>query len=361
MGKRASAKPKAAASKKAKATTDGVDVREAPGDAAVGEGAGAAASVAAVVPELPGDDDADVVASDVDPNVCFVCKKAVTDDDYVVVKKASATTWEVRRCGQCNRLNTRIRKQLTKNPELQDSWQQLSKTEKHEFFLKNHSALGDNLKLLINECVTHSHETTSAADFGYTSEWLDEVDLAERFKNKPGQLEAIKANAQSFTCSVRGVALFEVKTYRAGSMDTTTATKKRDVAMSTASQLKAVAGAPRAKREARETTISDAQVAKIEKILGEATTAAKNVDAFLEANKADKDMPAILFENLVLKVANVMESIASGKLVLELKRGKTSEVINSIKESVGVMDESYKKLKAMADDLKSIRPPPNVD
>ena len=50
---------------------------------------------------------------------------------------------------------------------------------------------------------------TTSLEFKGTGEWLDTVDLIEKYKNKPDQLQSLMSKTRTMTCPLRNVTLYE--------------------------------------------------------------------------------------------------------------------------------------------------------
>jgi len=144
---------------------------------------------------------------------CVSCHLPVLDKDFVIQRKATASSKAAVKCGGCNRLGMRIRAQVSKDDDLKSGWESLSRSDKAEFLAQHHDTMGMHLKLAISQTIEHHQHLSQKQVFSGNSEWLDEADVMERFKNKPDQAEHLLKHAKSFVCESRGCKLYEVISY----------------------------------------------------------------------------------------------------------------------------------------------------
>ena len=84
----------------------------------------------------------------------------------------------------------------------------LKPAEKAKVMQEHHEKVGPHLKLAIQQRVTTSRKTQTLQRAMAKGHMKDEIDLREKYGNKPEQLEAIMQNAMSFTCPIRRVQLW---------------------------------------------------------------------------------------------------------------------------------------------------------
>ena len=153
-------------------------------------------------------------------NLCSTCRKPVSEENGVVVARAVGKTATSLRCRACHNLKSRINRVLSHYGSLAQDWTKVTENEKKEFYKKYQEQAGPDLLTRLQETVTESKKTSSAVSFEGTGDFLDEIDLEEKYKNKPDQLAAIKANTRTYFCPVRQVQLFEDVKYKRTAVET---------------------------------------------------------------------------------------------------------------------------------------------
>ena len=102
---------------------------------------------------------------------------------------------------------------------LAEDWTQVPEEEKRKFYEENVDLAGESLVVKMQEVIAHSTIKRSAVRFIGTGEWLDEVDLDEKYKHKPEQLTNIKENTRTMVCPIRRVKLFEDMKFASETVD----------------------------------------------------------------------------------------------------------------------------------------------
>ena len=99
----------------------------------------------------------------------------------------------------CNRFNVKLARHMkTEDADLVADWGQLSRAEKNDIFRNHHNDHGVDLNALLREVTEEIRAERLIKKFSATGHMKDLVDLGEKFKNKPEQLEAIKATTYKF-------------------------------------------------------------------------------------------------------------------------------------------------------------------
>ena len=92
---------------------------------------------------------------------------------------------------------------------LKGSLDSFEKGDRQKWFLEHQQTMGSDLNLALRTACRQTNSIAATEGFGGRGVWLDEVDLAEKYKNKPDQLQSIKARARSITHPTRGVQVWE--------------------------------------------------------------------------------------------------------------------------------------------------------
>ncbi len=56
-----------------------------------------------------------------------------------------------KKCGDCNRLQSRVQRTLQKRGDLKDRWGVMSRDQRQQFFKEHHAAMGQDLTMLITQ------------------------------------------------------------------------------------------------------------------------------------------------------------------------------------------------------------------
>ena len=131
------------------------------------------------------------------------------------------------RCKQCNALRIRVYRKASQTEK--DHFGKLNKSRSEEFY-KEHfdkfkDALSTALTAAIKDVVTVSEET----GFKGAGTYMDEEDLKEKYKAKPGRAETIMKNANKYYCDNAECQMYEDLGYTSTNMTGT----KRDVTSTT--------------------------------------------------------------------------------------------------------------------------------
>ena len=150
--------------------------------------------------------------------VCATCTRALKVDKdgkvlHAVLKNKTRLMEKgaagVYVCVQCNRLSARVYKLTADNQDLSISFSTLTRDERADFFLKNADLMGKDLAKAITNTTSLSYTDEQVDGFLASGKWLDEIDLDEKYKNKPEQLAEIKKRARTFVHPTRQVKLYE--------------------------------------------------------------------------------------------------------------------------------------------------------
>ena len=85
----------------------------------------------------------------------------------------------------------------------------MDRDKKQEIINAAKDLTGSDLKAKLEVFVHKETEAKQSLSLRNTGNFLDSPDLADKYKNKPKQLESIRANARSFVCPTRGCTLYE--------------------------------------------------------------------------------------------------------------------------------------------------------
>lgn len=201
---------------------------------------------------------------------CVACGADTATKPYVVQRKSNGTTQEVRRCHDCNALQSRVRRALTSDTSV--AWCDLDKCDKQRFFQESHGLVGLELKAAIRSTITKSSISAQHESFTMEGTWMDETTVRKTFENRPAQRDAILENAKRFMCPVQKVEIFEVPEYKSVAKESRDTSTTQEHELSTEGTQKgtnkrAAAGDDVVKIAKQKThkPLSDAQVKRLQK------------------------------------------------------------------------------------------------
>ena len=135
---------------------------------------------------------------------CQLCEQDVEQSSAICLNKnktGDASQKAFYRCSMCNSLSSRIYRAKGRV-----QWE--SKEAKKDFFLQHATLAGNDLKQELEHATTQlERETTNDYDDADTA-WLDEVDLQQKYKDKPDQLKSIMDTAETREHPTRKVTLY---------------------------------------------------------------------------------------------------------------------------------------------------------
>jgi len=108
-------------------------------------------------------------------------------------------------CNPCNALHSRI-KRLSKHVEFDMSF--ATSEDRAKFYQNHEHTCGKELKATMTTTTFQSTEQEEREKFSKESNWLDEIDVLEKYAGKPEQAQNVLANAERFFHPVRKVTLY---------------------------------------------------------------------------------------------------------------------------------------------------------
>ena len=147
---------------------------------------------------------------------CPMCKQMKPESECTIVAKArSSTASDTYRCLQCNSLHNRIKRATGGDSEFKHAFQSL--TDKEAFFKNNHELIGSALKAKILQCSQLTSTTTHSDDFYGSGDYLDEIELKDKYAKRPEVAERIMKNSRSFECQITQRMMYEDVSYKSKS------------------------------------------------------------------------------------------------------------------------------------------------
>ena len=290
-----------------------------------------------------------------DSSKCSMCDKAITDTDYVVLSSRGNSVFK--KCGMCNRLQSRVQRTLQKRGDLKDRWGVMSRDQRKAFFQQHHSAMGEDLVMQITQTTKHTFSSSQEIGFATKGDWMDDEDLEKLYKDKPEQLMAIKANSKKMLCPLRGVELHEHITYNSLTNDKQASTISRTIAMQQDTSLKAakkpksIASGPKAE-PGGPPKLSASAIKKLGALLETIGTLSDAIQT--QNEKCTEDVPAKFIDHMQLKLTEMMAFKAEIDVVLELGMGKIVELLLGAKTVMSAAQEALVTVSTITASLEAM-------
>ena len=252
---------------------------------------------------------------------CKSCAQVVPVSDCVRVNKhrlsEKVTAYK---CRSCNRLQSRINR-MQASSDMQIAFPDAAARE--AFFKKHQESFGEDLKAALEVVTIETRSHTSTDKLAEEGDWLDEVDLTEKYKSKPEQLKSMLQNAKRMEHPTRKVTLFFDANFKSTA---TEELEKRceERAVATSETFKKAPPKPKAKaclaskKKKAKPPPSKKQMDNLRAAAAKAEAVAEQM-ADLSAQAAENSdfVPKGAFETLVNQRAHMEAAVAAAHLALE--------------------------------------------
>ena len=147
-----------------------------------------------------------------------------------------------RRCRTCATTSVKLSRALSGYSEsFVSDWkeaQQQPTFDRDAFYRTAASLLPEELGKLVEEAVTEHTQSSSHVELVGNGEFIDEVDLREKYKNKRQRLEGIIKNTRRMTCPISGCELFEDMIFKSQQSESCTRKREHHIRATTEHKLK---------------------------------------------------------------------------------------------------------------------------
>ena len=137
------------------------------------------------------------------------------------IDKLGKDMQEKGRCFECNPLRQCIVRLKKEDAAIGTHAENMSNVDRAQFYLDNRSKCKADVRLVINTSIKQtllkSREVTLVGNGAY----LDEVDLKNKYKDKPGIADKIMARTKSFKCNLTDLVMYEDMEYKTQVIQTT--------------------------------------------------------------------------------------------------------------------------------------------
>ena len=118
-------------------------------------------------------------------NHCCACRKPVDVENSLVIVRATSKAQDVRRCKSCHNVRSAVNR-LTKNHgTLVKDFFKVTGSRLEAFYQEHAHLRGEDLRSKIEEVVIDWKTQTTRIEFNQEAEYMDEVDIREKYQNKP--------------------------------------------------------------------------------------------------------------------------------------------------------------------------------
>ena len=158
-------------------------------------------------------------------NLCNIVKPGTIDGighcNLCNIDKPGKDMQDHGRCFECNPLRCCILRLKKEDADIATHSENMSKFDRAQFYLDNRGKCKEDVRLVINtrikQTLLKSREVTLVGNGAY----LDEVDLKNKYKDKPGIADKIMARTKSFKCNLTDLVMYEDMEYKTQVIQTT--------------------------------------------------------------------------------------------------------------------------------------------
>ena len=149
---------------------------------------------------------------------CITCKQDVPREECTVVNKAvllksGAMGNDSLRCSCCNNSKACLDRFLTLRCDMSLRIKDHSPNERSKFIASLHGKMGDDLEKAVVVEAERCNINKLTTSFTGAGDFLDKMELEEKYKQRPEQLESIIQNAPSFLHPDRGCQVWLDRAY----------------------------------------------------------------------------------------------------------------------------------------------------
>ena len=131
------------------------------------------------------------------------------------------------RCKQCNALRIRLYRKASQTEK--DHFGKLNKSKSEEFYKEHFDKFKADLSIALTTAIKDVVTVSEETGFKGAGTYMDETDLKEKYKNKPGRADTIMKNATQYYCENAECKMYEDLGYTTTNMTGT----KREVTSTT--------------------------------------------------------------------------------------------------------------------------------
>ena len=298
---------------------------------------------------------------------CTLCKQDKPKDECTLhYRGKGAHSCDRYKCKACNALLWRVGGILQGNDVLAAKYKDLSPEKKQLFLKENHELMGADLKAAIEQVCEYEQTSTMAYTALGPGAWLDEPDLRDKYKGKPGVADKIVKNTKSFMCPTSERVLYEDMNYQTQSKAENTESIKRRLEISTESKRKgAKQAAQRPKQEPCEDSngaskpLNEKQFEQLKKMITELEAHNKKLDQYLKVCEVP-DIQNGIAPSLICKgktcLAEIKVHISSMAVIIEEKSCESlQEQMAAFRDAKNDLKEVLKKfstaIKSASEDV----------
>ena len=219
---------------------------------------------------------------------------------------------------------------------------------------------GDQLQKLVQTTLDEHRVHKATTNFSGLGKFMDEVDLAEKYKNKPEQLKNIMENAPKYFCPIRKVTLRSDPEYSLLQSDLVEQTRKSGRVVEEEDKIRP---AKKAKAKSKALAVAEAvadgvvsaavptlkqgQLNRLAKLMTKIVKASEGLaetETHLTEQQLEELLPPFLLPRCKKIVALATSTVASLEMAIDAKKGTFATLFNDA-------DDCFKKTSSTADSL----------
>ena len=261
---------------------------------------------------------------------CDKCKLEKDDCIQIFKPKEGTSQAGVWRCKPCNALVSRLTT-VKKNDDMALLFDDISADSKAKFFQNNHALMGSDLTAVLHDTVVASLLQRRELEHAAEGDWLDEVDIKDKYKSKPALAQVILKNAKSWYDEQKETWLYLDIKYKTNSRAIDISERKREFKAAQESKAKkARVAKPMAKADNKVadgeaaaddkkslTSADKTQCTKLVADLQAKSSLVQQKITICEHEKLKDMIPTYVVRNLKLWMAEAIQWTTEAQVILE--------------------------------------------
>jgi len=193
---------------------------------------------------------------------CTACNRMVDKDLAYHLNKNRQDTKKkpIYRCKICSKVNMVLYREMQNDKVLKAAHSKMTKKERGEWLRLHHEefkvATADMITKSMSQHIrtetSHTSNNSCVASWEVKLKWMDETDVEEHFKGKPGVASELLKNGKTYWCSTTKRKLFGVPDYEANAVESSSSRQTQ----STKTRTEAEVPKPRAAKKPRTTVVA---------------------------------------------------------------------------------------------------------
>lgn len=327
-------------------------------------------SQAPMTPASAGGDAMLLTEDEVISERCCTCHKPVDAENSLCIVRSSVKAPEVRRCRSCHNVRGAIDRLKKNNGNLVKDWTNVDGDRLKNFYLENAHLRGPELLKKVEEVVTDWKTSTTRFQFEADGEYMDEIDIWEKYKSKPDILENVLKNARRFFCPIKKVTMYADPRYTSKVTDTTEFghTDKRKGQAALVDDSIAQPPPKKGKGENKkgknqpaaggdeETKLKGPLINKLNKKMEAVNTKILQMNELLSKCEVLGDMiPSYVTTAAKNAKVTVDETLTKGKACVDAGKGDVNPIIEELEGNLSLINECFGRLKSQIESAEKFK------